>query len=118
LVEQGEGGMPETGIVFMTAADREEAERIARALVEKQLAACVQIVSEIRSLYRWEGRVCDESEILFIAKTTRALFDDLSAEVRRLHSYRVPEIVFVPIAAADHAYVRWITDSTQPAPCA
>jgi len=104
--------MSEIGVVFMTASSREEAELIARALVEKHLAACVQIVSEIRSLYWWEGRVCDDPEILCIAKTTAACFDDLSAEVKRLHSYTVPEIVFVPVSAASADYRNWIFDVT------
>jgi len=105
--------MTDSGIVFMTAANREEAERIARALVEKRLAACVQILPEIRSLYWWEGRVCDEPEILFTAKTTIACFDELVAEVKRLHSYRVPEIVFVPIVHASPDYQRWIAEVTK-----
>jgi len=71
----------------------------------------VQIVPGIRSLYRWEGRVCDEPEIQLTAKTTRELFDALAAEVRRLHSYSVPEIVFVPITAADPAYAAWIVEN-------
>jgi periplasmic divalent cation tolerance protein len=105
--------MSDSGIVFMTAANRDEAERIARALVEKRLAACVQIISEIRSLYWWEGRVCDEPEILLTAKTTAACFDELAGEVKRLHSYSVPEIVFVPIAAATPEYLRWIAEVTK-----
>ncbi len=105
--------MTGSGIVFMTAANHDEAERIARSLVEKRLAACVQILPEIRSLYWWEGRVCDESEILFTAKTTDACFDELVEEVKRLHSYRVPEIVFVPIAHAAPDYLRWIAEVTK-----
>lgn len=105
--------MSDCGIVFMTAANRAEAEVIGRCLVEKRLAACVQIVSDIRSVYWWEGRICDEHEVQLTAKTTATLFDELAAEVKRLHSYRVPEIVFVPIAAGEPDYLRWIADSTQ-----
>lgn len=105
--------MHEFGIVSMTASSRDEAERIARALVEKRLAACVQIVSDIRSLYWWQGRMCDEHEVLFIAKTARSCFDALEAEVRRLHSYEVPEIVFLPIAAAGSDYLEWIAGVTR-----
>ncbi len=104
---------PDIGIVFMTAANREEAGLIARALVEQRLAACVQIVADIRSLYWWEGRLCDEPEILCIAKTTAACFDELAAEVRRLHSYAVPEIVFVPISDAAPDYWRWVAEVTK-----
>jgi len=105
--------MIDSGIVFMTAANRDEVEHIARTLVEKRLAACVQIHPEIRSLYWWEGRVCDEAEILFTAKTTRSCFDELVAEVKKLHSYSVPEIIFVPIAAASPDYQRWIAEVTK-----
>ena len=105
--------MMDSGIVFMTAANRDEAELIARTLVEKRLAACVQIHPEIRSLYWWEGRVCDEAEIPFTAKTTRACFDELVAEVIKLHSYSVPEIIFVPIADASPDYQRWIAEVTK-----
>jgi periplasmic divalent cation tolerance protein len=105
--------MSEIGIVFMTAARREEAELLARALVEKRLAACVQIISDIRSVYWWQGRVCDEPETLCMAKTTAACFDELSAEVKRLHSYDVPEIVFVPIADASPEYRQWIVRETR-----
>ena len=105
--------MSEFGIVFMTAANREEAERIGRSLVEKRLAACVQISPEIRSLYWWEGRVCDEPETAFTAKTTVSLFDELVAEVKRLHSYTVPEIVFVPVTASSPDYQRWLAEVTR-----
>jgi periplasmic divalent cation tolerance protein len=105
--------MMDSGIVFMTAANRDEAELIARTLVEKRLAACVQIHPEIRSLYWWEGRVCDEAEILFTAKTTHACFDELVAEVKKLHSYSVPEIIFVSIADAPPDYQRWIAEVTK-----
>jgi len=109
--------MSDIGIVYMTAANRQEAELIARALVEKRLAACVQVVSEIRSLYWWQGRVCDEPEILCMAKTTAACFNELAAEVKRLHSYVVPEIVFVPITAATPEYRSWISDMTKQPAC-
>ncbi len=104
--------MNDYGMVFMTAADRQEAEKIAGSLVEKKLAACVQIVSDIRSFYWWEGRVHDDPEVLFTAKTTAALFPDLAAEVRRLHSYDVPEIVFIPIHTGTADYLQWISDVT------
>lgn len=105
--------MPDIGIVYMTAASRAEAELIARTLVEKRLAACVQIVSDIRSVYWWEGRLCDEPEILCMAKTTASRFNTLSEEVKRLHGYAVPEIVFVPITDATPEYRRWISEETQ-----
>ncbi|MCX8042873.1 MAG: divalent-cation tolerance protein CutA, partial [Desulfobacterota bacterium] len=77
------------GIVFMTAASRDEAEAIARALVERRLAACVQIITEIQSLYWWEGNICNDREILLLAKTTDRLFPKLVEAVKTLHSYQV-----------------------------
>lgn len=100
------------GIVFMTAPSREEAEKIARCLVEKRLAACVQIVPEIRSLYWWEGKVCDDREILLIAKTTEGLFQRLVGKVKEMHSYQVPEVVFVPIQNGLPEYLAWIHNET------
>ena len=105
--------MSDSGIVFMTAANRDEAERIARALVEKRLAACVQIYPEIRSLYWWQGRICDDVEVAMTAKTTAACFEELADDVKRLHSYDVPEIVFVPISAATIEYQDWIEETTK-----
>jgi len=100
--------MADYGMVFMTASSRREAETIARHLVEQRLAACAQVVSDIRSFYWWEGEICDNPEVLFMAKTTADLFPELAAAVKRLHSYKVPEVVFVPIQDATHAYLDWI----------
>lgn len=100
------------GIVFMTTPSREEAEKIARGLVEQRLAACVQIVSEIRSFYWWEGKVCDDRETLLIAKTTESLFQHLVNTVKGMHSYQVPEIVFVPIQDGLPEYLAWIYRET------
>ena len=84
-------------VVFMTAANGEEATRLAEMLVGAHLAACVQILPEIESVYRWEGKIERQSEVLLLAKTTREKFDELEREVRALHSYDMPEIVAVPI---------------------
>ncbi len=102
------------GIVFMTAPSREEAERIARCLVEERLAACVQILPEIRSFYWWEGRMCDDRETLLLAKTQAELFHLLVDKVRQMHSYQVPEIVFVPIQDGLPEYLAWIHKETKP----
>jgi periplasmic divalent cation tolerance protein len=105
--------MTEKGIVFMTAASREEADKIADLLVEKRLAACVQIISDIKSVYWWEGKICRDDEVFFIAKTTKQLFPDLTEEVKKLHSYKVPEIVFVPIQVGSKEYMEWIHKVTK-----
>src|SRR5689334_18310633 len=101
-------------VVFMTAANGEEATRLAEMLVGAHLAACVQILPEMESVYRWQGKIERQSEILLIAKTNAAKFADLEREVRALHSYETPEIVAVPILAASTPYLEWLTNSINP----
>ena len=96
-------------VVFMTAANGEEATRLAEMLVGAHLAACVQILPEMESVYRWQGKIERQSEVLLIAKTTREKFDDLEREVRALHSYDTPEIVAVPIVTASAPYLEWLS---------
>ena len=96
-------------VVFMTAANGEEATRLAEMLVGAHLAACVQILPEMESVYRWQGKIERQSEVLLIAKTTRGKFDDLEREVRALHSYDTPEIVAVPIVAGSAPYHEWLS---------
>jgi len=105
--------MTDCGVVFMTAASREEAEKIAHHLVQNRLAACVQLLSDIQSLYWWEGKMCNDKEVLLSAKTTEKLFPELVAAVKSLHSYQVPEIVFVPIEDGLPAYLDWIHEVTK-----
>lgn len=95
-------------VVFMTAASGEEATRLAEMLVGAHLAACVQILPEMESVYRWQGKIERQSEVLLLAKTTREKFDDLEREVRALHSYDTPEIVAVPIVAGSAPYLEWL----------
>ena len=99
-------------IVFMTAASGEEATRLADMLVGAHLAACVQILPEMESVYRWEGKVERQSEVLLLAKTTQAKFADLEREVRALHTYETPEIVAVPITAGSAPYLEWLSKTT------
>ena len=94
--------------VFMTASEGQEAVRIAEALVEKGLAACVQILPEMQSVYRWQGKVERQREVLLIAKTVSSRFADLEKEVRALHSYETPEIVAVPLLAGSTPYLAWL----------
>ena len=98
-------------VVFMTAADEAEAERIAEMLVARRLAACVQILPGMQSIYVWEGELQREREVLLLAKATRANFDELEREVRAIHSYETPEIVAVPMVAVSSSYLRWLKKS-------
>ena len=95
-------------VVFMTAANGEEATRLAEMLVGAHLAACVQILPEMESVYRWQGKIERQSEVLMLAKTTQGKFDDLEREVRALHSYDTPEIVAVPIVKGSAPYLEWL----------
>lgn len=101
-------------VVFLTAANGEEATRLAELLIGAHLAACVQILPEMESVYRWEGKIERQSEILLIVKTTTAKFAELEREVRALHSYETPEIVAVPIVASSTPYLEWLIDSLNP----
>jgi periplasmic divalent cation tolerance protein len=95
-------------VVLMTAPDVECAQRIARALVGERLAACVNLVPGIQSIYRWEGAVQEEAEVLLVAKTRADRVAELEARVRALHPYEVPEVIALPIQAGSDAYLRWV----------
>ncbi|MGE5644376.1 MAG: divalent-cation tolerance protein CutA [Acidobacteriota bacterium] len=100
-------------IVFSTCGSAEEAGRIARELVEKRVAACVNILTGIASVYRWKGAVEEAAEVLLVIKTTRELFPRLRDEIRALHSYEVPEIVAMPVVDGLDDYLAWIADSVK-----
>ena len=101
-------------VVLMTAANGEEAARLADLLIGAHLAACVQIFPEMESVYRWQGKIERQSEILLLAKTARSKFEDLEREVRALHSYETPEIIAFPIVAGSAPYLDWLTASLKP----
>lgn len=104
--------MTDCVVVYITVPSPEEGEKIARVLVEKRLVACVNIIPGIRSIYHWEGKICDDRELLLIAKTKASLFESLEKEVKKLHSYKVPEIIAVPISAGSSDYINWIEANT------
>jgi len=104
--------MTEYIIVLITGPSEEESARIGHALVGERLAACVNIIPAVRSIYRWEGRIEDEKEVLLIIKTKRGLFERLQKRVKELHSYSVPEIVALPLVEGDEAYLNWLGQET------
>jgi periplasmic divalent cation tolerance protein len=95
-------------VVLSTFASAEEAQRVARALVEKKLAACVSVVPGIRSVYRWEDAIVDEEEVLLVIKSSRALIQELTDEIERLHSYEVPEVIALPVVDGAERYLAWM----------
>jgi periplasmic divalent cation tolerance protein len=99
-------------VVFITAPNDEEAELIAKSLVESKLAACVNIIRSIRSIYSWQGKIEDDTEVLMIVKTRKELFEPLSSRVKELHSYDVPEVIALPIIEGSEDYLTWLRDST------
>jgi periplasmic divalent cation tolerance protein len=101
-------------IVLVTAASREEAEKIGTTLVDERIAACVNIVPEIRSLFFWQGKTQDEHEVLLICKSMLPLLEKLTVRVKELHSYSVPEIVALPIIGGSPEYLSWLQESTGP----
>lgn len=98
-------------VVFITAPDENTAADIARVLVGDGLAACVNIVRNIRSIYKWQGKMEDASEVLMIAKTSRDKFSALEEKVRKMHPYDVPEIVSVPITQGSDPYIEWLSNA-------
>ncbi len=101
--------------VLVTAGSPREARRIARHLVERRLAACVNL-HPVTSVYRWKGRVEEAREVALAVKTTRTRYRALEAEVRRLHSYEVPATVALLVERGDPLYLRWVAESTAPPP--
>lgn len=100
-------------VVLMTGADEPEAMRIAEMLVARRLAACVQILPGMQSIYVWQREVQREREVLLLAKSTLANFDDLERAVRAIHSYDTPEIIALPVAAGSATYLKWLISSCE-----
>ena len=99
-------------VVLVSCGSEEEAQKIGRALVEERLAACVNILSPVRSIYRWEGKIFDEGEWLLVIKTQAERFRELEPRIRSLHSYSVPEIISLPILEGSSPYLAWLEEMT------
>jgi periplasmic divalent cation tolerance protein len=105
--------MTDKRIVLTTAGSEEEARKIARHLVEKRLAACVNIIPQIESIYRWQGKVDSSREWLLLVKTTDERFPAVRDAIRELHSYELPECVVLNIEDGSSDYLQWLADSVQ-----
>jgi len=102
--------MTEYCVIYCTVESTDEGKRIADALVQKELAACVNMVGPHRSLYKWKGETCDDEEYLLIIKSRKTLFESVRVEIRSLHSYEVPEIIALPVIIGDEEYAGWMND--------
>jgi periplasmic divalent cation tolerance protein len=104
----------ETLMVFTNLPDRASALELARALVDTRLAACVNVLGEMSSVYRWKGEIANESEVAVLIKTRAAAYGALEAKIKKLHPYKIPEIVAVPVADGLPAYLAWVAAETSP----
>lgn len=100
-------------VVLVTVPSREEGERIAEAVVTERLAACVNVVGPIRSIYRWQGALCRDDEHLLLIKSAGDRYAALQARLLALHPYETPEVVALPIVAGSEKYLRWLRDETR-----
>jgi periplasmic divalent cation tolerance protein len=106
----------DTVIVLTALGAPRDAERIARALVDERLAACVNVVPGVVSIYRWKGAVEQETELLLVIKTVAERVDALKARLLELHPYELPEVVVIPIGGGHGAYLEWIAQQVRPLP--
>lgn len=100
-------------LVYITTNSHEEAEIIGRNLVSRKLAACVNIIGNMKSIYHWEGKIETADEVIIIAKTKEALVNELAENVKSLHSYKCPCIVAMPIINGNETFIKWIRDETK-----
>lgn len=98
-------------VILITVPNEELAVKIANKLLEQKLAACINIIPQMRSLYTWENKICDDTELLMIIKTKPSAFENLKNEVKTLHSYDVPEIIMLPVENGLREYLQWIDNS-------
>jgi periplasmic divalent cation tolerance protein len=104
--------MPDAMVVLTTLASADEAVALIRALLERRLIACGNILPGVRSIYRWEGKVADEREVIVLLKTRAVRIDALEMAFGELHPYKVPELLALPVSAGLHKYLEWIDDET------
>lgn len=100
-------------VVLVTASSAAEAQRIGRALLDERRVACINVVPNVESAYWWQSRIESATEALLIIKTTRAQLEGVVATVKRMHSYRVPEIIALPIVSGNPEYLAWIDRETE-----
>jgi len=102
-------------LVVTSVGTEQQAVEISEELIDRRLATCINIVPCLRSIYRWKGKVCEDTEYLLVVKTPRSFFDRVAEAIRELHSYELPEILAVPVEAAEQAFHEWILRMVEPA---
>jgi len=102
---------PEYLVIFCTVPNEEVAQTISESLVSENLAACVNIIKHVRSIYLWKSEICDEGELLLIIKSTVEAFASLESKIQKLHPYEVPEILAIPVFRGNESYLAWIDEN-------
>jgi periplasmic divalent cation tolerance protein len=105
--------MTEYCVIYCTVSSDQEGRLIADSLVQKNLAACVNMITPVRSLYTWKGETCDNEERLLIIKSRASIFEKVRNDIRALHSYDVPEIIAMPILQGDDEYIKWMDENIE-----
>lgn len=108
------GELPPIILVVTSVGTEQQAVEISEELIARRLATCVNIVPCLRSIYRWKGKVCEDTEYLLLVKTPERLYERVSAAIRECHSYELPEILAFPITAADPTFHQWILQMVEP----
>jgi periplasmic divalent cation tolerance protein len=106
--------LEEITVVMTSVGTEQQAVEISEELIARRLATCVNIVPCLRSIYRWKGKICEDTEYLLLIKTPKRLFERVSAAIREFHSYELPEILAVPVSAAEESFHRWILQMVEP----
>jgi len=105
--------MSDKRIVFITVSSQAEARKIARALVTEKLAACVNIIPGVSSIYTWKNELCEDNELLLIAKSSAEKFPALAGRVKSLHSYMTPEVIAMPVVEGAAGYLKWMDEALE-----
>lgn len=101
-------------LVMTSVGTEQQAVEISEELISRRLATCINIVPCLRSIYRWKGKVCEDSEYLLLIKTPESLFENVSSAIREFHSYELPEILAMPISDAEENFHRWVLQMVEP----
>ncbi|MBP7211325.1 divalent-cation tolerance protein CutA [bacterium] len=100
-------------VIYCTVPNKKEGKDIAKVLVEDGLAACVNIIDKIDSVFSWDNEVCEEHEAMLMIKTRKIFFEQIRVIIKRMHSYNIPEIIALPVVEADETYLKWIAHETR-----